>query len=127
MSLFSLYLIVTLPAIGKLLFGLAVTGTIISLCVLIFTGMGFMTMDTPSEKETRDKLASITKMILKVVAPFIILPMFVVGTLIPDKDNLYTIIGGYYVTNIDGIEDIPPSIVGAMNKFLEEYSQKPQN
>lgn len=45
----------------------------------------------------------------------------IVCLLSPSKESLYTIMGGYYVTHIEGIDKLPPNVVGAMNKFLEQY------
>lgn len=45
----------------------------------------------------------------------------VVFCFIPSKKDIYSIIGGYYVTNIDGISQLPLNAVGAANEFLEGY------
>lgn len=44
------------------------------------------------------------------------------GILIPPPRAIYTTIGVYVVTNIDGIENLPPNLVKAANKFLEDYT-----
>ena len=51
-----------------------------------------------------------------------------VSGLSPSRNDWYLIIGGYYVTHIEGIDKLPANTVAAMNRFLEEYTegQKPE-
>jgi hypothetical protein len=44
--------------------------------------------------------------------------------MIPSEKALYKIIGAYAVTNIEGVEKLPPNIVKAANNFLEGLIDK---
>lgn len=39
----------------------------------------------------------------------------------PTANHLYTIVGGYYITNIEDMKDLPPNVVKAANKFLKDF------
>ena len=43
------------------------------------------------------------------------------SVLIPDEEQMWYIVGGYAVTNVEGIQELPENIVGAANAFLEKY------
>lgn len=43
-----------------------------------------------------------------------------IGALIPDWEQMKLLIGGYYITNIDGIEDLPANVVEMINGFITE-------
>lgn len=45
----------------------------------------------------------------------------VLQAVIPSERGLMMMVGGYFVTNIDGIEKLPPNVVGAASEFLERY------
>ena len=47
---------------------------------------------------------------------------FIIIVLSPSRSQIVYLIGGYYVTNIEEIGDIPPNLVRAANKFLEDFS-----
>jgi hypothetical protein len=47
-----------------------------------------------------------------------------IGSFIPSEKSMYKIIGAYAVTNIEGIEQLPPNIVKAANNFLEGLIDK---
>jgi len=106
MSLFELYLLFILPEVGDLMvaisfFVLAAGVTIIS--IGLFTDeMG---------KESARKIAKL------VVAPALLI--LILGAFIPSKDAMKYIIGGYAVTNLEGIEKLPKNLVNAANAFLE--------
>jgi len=61
--------------------------------------------------------------------PFkIIIPIIVCLSLVPSKDDMKLIIGGALAingvqaaANIEGVEQLPENLVGAMNHFLEEF------
>mgnify|MGYP000641447084 FL=1 len=46
------------------------------------------------------------------------------STLVPSEKALYYMIGGYYVTNVEGIKDLPPTAVKAANQFLNDYIEE---
>ena len=42
-----------------------------------------------------------------------------ISSFIPSEKSVYKIIGAYAVTNIEGIEKLPPNLVKAANNFLK--------
>jgi hypothetical protein len=45
----------------------------------------------------------------------------VISCLIPTTKDWYVLIGGYAVTHVEGIGDLPANVVGAANEFLKQY------
>lgn len=47
--------------------------------------------------------------------------LLILSSLVPNKKDAMLIVGGYYALNIEGVADLPPNVVKATNKFIEEY------
>lgn len=100
---------------------LAVPLNILGLCCLIFT-FGCLILwlvcyfdgDGPLKQTRKCSMISAT----------ITIVLMIVAGLIPSERQMYAIIGGYYVSNIDGVDKLPKNTVKAMNKFLEKYSEE---
>jgi hypothetical protein len=45
-----------------------------------------------------------------------------ISSALPSERQLKYILGGYVVTNIVGLNELPPNIIKAANKFLEDYA-----
>lgn len=58
----------------------------------------------------------------KWVLPLLLL-ISVLSIIIPTEKQMYTLAGGYYVANIEGIDKLPKNVVGAVNKFIETYTE----
>ena len=71
--------------------------------------------------------------------PFVIVPwvtkslfcsvslLFLAFAFVPTKEEMTYIVGGYFVTNVEDIEKLPPNLVKSANKFLEDYTtQEPK-
>ncbi len=118
MELWELYLLVTLPSVGKMFgtFGALGMGAalICGICYCVFLGMAY----NDDDKKIAAGLLRATKYITPAA-----LILMTVGVAIPSKSGLYTIVGGYYATNLEGAKDLPPNILKAANKFLEQYNQ----
>lgn len=115
MEIWQLYLLTTLPIFGK---GLGVMGFIVTL-----VGGGFMVASSAAwAKEEEHLQERFTKrgrtMLLAGIS------LFLAAGAIPSERGMMTIVGGYFATNIENIEKLPPNLVNAANKFLEEYSKK---
>jgi len=106
MDLSTLYLIVMLPTLGNFM---AITFGFIT---VILIGMYFIGLD---------KEAPWHGMIKK---GYIILPilLWVMGIMMPNQTQMQYLIDGYAVTNIEGIEKLPKNVMGAANKFLEDFN-----
>lgn len=109
MSLFELYIISVLPRIGCFLF----FGGGILLAILVFCSIFKIIEDiTPPPLKYYKLWLSI------------VFSLFFISTVIPSERQMYFIAGGYIVTNIDGIKDLPPNLVGAANDFLKNLSKE---
>lgn len=45
------------------------------------------------------------------------------GGLVPSGQGMYRIVGGYYVTNLENISELPKNALGAANAFLKRYAE----
>lgn len=118
MDLLTIYLMVMLPSIGEWILGVAGISLFFSFIALIFIASDRLISEEEDEYTFPKK------------APFVVIPIFLlaflltlVGNLVPDKEEMYTIIGGYFVTNIEGIDKLPENVIESANKFLEEYNK----
>ncbi len=104
MSLFTLYLITILPEIGATLSILGI------LFFIVFASLTFIVF--------LEGVDEYKKRVLK----FLKISFFVlfIGVLIPTSDSMKYIIGGYVITNIEGIEKLPKNLIKYANTILEE-------
>ncbi len=123
MSLFNLYLITILPNIGDFFIALSIGTIAVFLMLMVITSMTIdCTMDSNTEKaakEARKKIILSYKLFVSIVIIFGIL-----AVLIPSEKQIYQIVGGYSVTNIEGIDKLPANLVAVANKYLEELKVK---
>lgn len=47
----------------------------------------------------------------------------ILSAVTPTTPQLWTMVGGYTATNIEGVEKLPPNLVKAVNRFLEKLGQ----
>lgn len=108
MSIFTLYLLTTvIPGFSmllELLTGLGIIGTIIGTVIISLINEEFH-----------------TRVFKK--ACWIFIPIAFLAIAFPNQKQIYTIIGGAYALNIEGIEKLPPNIVDAANNFLEKMKE----
>lgn len=109
MSLFTIYLFCILPSIGSYLTLVGTLTLILSVLVLSFVSGCY------------DSLKPLKH--LYYIIP-ICLILNLIAILIPNEKQLYTIAGGYYTSNIEGIDKLPKNVVGVINHFLEQYQSK---
>lgn len=123
MSTFKLWCLMTLvPNLGELFYILLLVGIFLAVGLVIFAMLALSGGDTSDEEEK-----SIYRG-LKIVVVRICLPVVLVSSLaclvIPSESQITKIVNGYYVTNIEDIDKLPPNIVDAANKFLTSYSKE---
>ena len=106
MSLFLLYLLVTITKLGTILSTITVAG--LSVCFVLF----IMACNTSRVKEWG---ASIKKWVI------ICTMTLVLSGILPNKSDVAYIVGGYYVTNSPEVAQLPDNILGTVNTFLESY------
>ena len=106
MDLLTLSLIVLLPNLTP---ALAIAGIVILIVGLIAVAVA---LDTEQWV-----LAKITSLIACLG-----LSCLMLAAVLPSSQQLYTIAGGYYATNIEGVKDLPPNVIKAANKFLEDFT-----
>ena len=121
MSIWLLWVLEILPDLGKLFTALGLIGTFISSLALLYC---FVLMSTEGnyfsgERKFAKKVFPAVKKLFTVLVVSL-----VVGTCSPSSEGIYRIMGGYFVTNIEGIEKLPENVVGAANKFLEEFNEE---
>lgn len=128
MDFWLLYLITRTGQIHELCAIMGILGMIISLIGYALAVFG-KTQQGKYDEETRQfgtQLLPYTTKGIKVC----LIPLLLSFAL-PSTNDWKLIVGGYYVTNIQGIEQLPPDIVLAAHKFLKEYGdtekEKPKN
>ncbi len=104
MSLFTLYLITMLPSMGTAFTTLGV------LSIIVFGVWALIVFIEDVDEYKR------------LVIKYLKISFFVlfIGVLIPTNDALKYIIGGYVITNIEGIEKLPKNLIKYANTILEE-------
>jgi hypothetical protein len=112
MSIWLLYLITILPNVGEVLGAIVV----ISLALLIVVGIMISAVESPSE--SLDKWLAFSESKVKYIILIIIL-----AVIIPSEKQMYTILGGYAVTNIEGVNQLPANIVNAANAYLGKVAE----
>ncbi len=114
MTFWLLYIIVMLPSVGSLFLHIAAASTV---AIAIFSVAFFMA----TAEESPAEWIRLWKRNIKIaVVVFIIsLP---IGLTIPTTHQMYSLVGGYYVINMEGVSDLPPKVVAAMNTFLDTYN-----
>lgn len=123
MSFWLLYAIAVLDDVGQLAGFLGLLTFVVG-----FIGIGICRICIATESENSSEYKAAGKflpvankaLILGIIAMFI-------SCAIPNKDEWKLIIGGYFVTNIEGIDKFPPEIVGAAHNFLEKYGTDDKN
>ncbi len=122
MSIFNLYLITILPNIRDFFTFLSIGILIIFLIIMLVTSL---TVDFSLEKATEEAAKKVRRDTLSnyklFISLFLIFSIF--SVLIPTERQIYQIVGGYSVTNIEGISKLPANLVGVANKYLEELQK----
>ena len=120
MSVFELYLIFTLPTIGYLL----LIGAVISFSITLLTGLIVLNeLGSFHSNEKKEEIKKRAGSFYRKIIPLTI-ALAIVSALIPSHKTLKYMIGGYVITNADGIENLPDNVVKAANEFLERYNEQ---
>lgn len=116
MSLFTLYLIITVIPSLNILFTISTIVMVIVATITLVVGLQLVDDCDFKNKEGQ----FVIKAIKRTVTGLIISVLMCIAT--PSKEQIYTIVGGYAVTNVEGIDKLPKNMVAAANKFLEEFN-----
>lgn len=108
-------LIVVIPGINGLLNTINIAIFVIACIVLLCAGLLIM---FDSISNTDDLIKKIKK--FKYAAVIWFISCVFVG-LLPDKEQITYLVGGYFVTNIEDINKLPPNLIKSANQFLENY------
>ena len=124
MSIYTLWLlIVALPGFGNMFSSLTVMLGFICVIGGLVGGVGyFLTMSDEHSSDEEKKIAGLYPKIF----PAALVAWFLAAVLsasIPNERQIQYLVGGYFVTNIDGIEKLPPNLVKSANRFLENYTE----
>jgi hypothetical protein len=114
MSIWELYLLTRLDELSGFFRGIGIWGIMASGAVILYMVPLWHTEDIDFVDVAR-------KCRLKLIIIVTLTSWFVSG-LIPTTKEAYIIAGGYYVTNLEGVEKLPPNVVKAANKFIEQYT-----
>lgn len=115
MSLFTLWLLTVIPALGTFFQTLAIIALIT--CGLAFLGWAVSLTEDPDGAFNRctNKFKTFA-MVIAIVSGLL-------SALIPNERGIYLILGGYYVTNTEEIRELPENVVGAANAWLKNYKE----
>ena len=125
MSFFIIYLMLMLTELNSRVYGLnkvMVPIAIVLFVVWIFyVIINYVDPHHDTFRKMGPGLSKVTKWYAGVAAVLMVLYIIT-----PTKQTAYLMIGGYAVTNVEGIKELPANVIGAANHFLEEYqaSQK---
>lgn len=125
MDLTTIYLLTVLPDIGHALVAWSVIGFIISaiaLGVFWIAGEEYSTYDSEKRQEICKRYFRHRNIAIACVAFFVGLNLL--ASAVPDRKQMMVIAGMYFGSNIEGIKDLPPNIVKAVNSALEQFSEK---
>lgn len=108
MDIFTLYLITVVPQIGAAIGFTAIFGVI---GLVTYGVLGYLETNENKFKEVKGWF-------------FALIVAGVLSAFVPSERGLYTMIGVYAVTNVEGVEDIPPNLVKAANEYLTKYAEE---
>lgn len=119
MSLFELYvLFVLVPALGSL-------GSIVTTVSLMLLGVGcFITLIVSAEGEFEDTIPYWKKSVKYLGIPLVVGALLLLA---PDEKQVKFLAGGYVVTNVEGIAELPENIVESANTFLKSIADEQEN
>jgi len=126
MDFSTLYWILVLPNLGT---AIGVVSSLLSIALIIygFISIGFSDDNLYyTEASERPKVIAQRKSKGGKFIKWSALPILIgmLSTLIPTDKQMMYMIGGYVVTNVQGIEKLPNNVIGAANKFLEDFNVK---
>ena len=116
MSLFELYaLFVLVPALSSI-------GSTIMTISLILVGVGlFITLIAAAEGDF-DEVVPYWKRGIKYIGVPLVVGILL--SLAPDEKQVKFLAGGYVVTNVEGIAELPENIVESANTFLKSIADE---
>ena len=121
MELWQLWLLTTLDGWRNL------SGFVLFFGIIGFVGSGVVWLATNNNPFVKKPN------VFKILAWCMVASSFVL-VLVPSTKGAWTMIGAYVGINamqkaadIPGVKDLPPNVVNAMNKFLEQYVNEKEN
>jgi len=130
MSILELWVFFTLiPGLNAMAFGVAFLGSGLSIAsCLLSIGAETDEQRKRSEKDyypdaLQDRLARYAPKAL-LVSSCVAVAATLIAVVLPSESELMRIIGGHVVTNIEGVEKLPPNLIDAANAFLERIQRE---
>lgn len=120
MSLFELYLVFNAGSIGRAMAFMSFIVVMVSAFSMFYIRCGVVDCYKSTERSDESAWKMFNWIKNRLLMPAAIL--LLVSVFIPSSDALKSMTAGYFVTNIENIESLPPNIVEAANKFLADYS-----
>lgn len=109
MSIFELWFISFIPNLIKIFIFLIFVSTLFGFILLL-------------KKHPYDPENIKISWLLKAFSPVFI--FFTLACIVPDKESMKLILGGYVVTNSENIEKLPDNIIKFSNAYLEDQIDK---
>lgn len=116
MELWQLYLLSILDSIDGTATFLAVIATL----TVIGSLVGWAIAHTD---ELNISIKNAIKKILFWSSVIAITTMFI-ATAVPSSKNAWIMAGAYVATNVEGVKELPPNVLKALNRFLEQYVEE---
>lgn len=121
MELWQIWLLFVVPEIASFVNVISVIFT----SIVAFALIGACVLLCLKRSKTRpdEGYINATKAFLKFLIPLYVIVCVValLSSLVPTKSDIIKIVGGYYITNIENLDKLPPNAVKAANKFLDDY------
>lgn len=105
MDLLTLYIMIMLPKLAGMFEIFGLLGLILGLFFYSTSKID----DAPWHDAVSKKVVIIPAILLAISLP------------IPSNKQMIYLVGGYVATNVENVEKLPKNLVGAANKFLEDY------
>ena len=112
--MWQLYLLATLDGWSGALQIIAFLCVLAALLSLLFAAM--------TSTEAEDITSRVAKT-LYWAAPLLVFTILL-GAAIPSSKNAWIMAGAYVATNTEGVAELPPNVLAALNRFLEQYVEE---
>jgi uncharacterized BrkB/YihY/UPF0761 family membrane protein len=121
MSVFMLWLMIVFVPNISFVTGLFFSNLmVISVVAGAFGAVKMLIAQQDDDEDGRKMALRILKFAKKVGVYAIVFAL--ISSALPNERQLKYILGGYVFTNIAGLNELPPNILRAANKFLEDYA-----
>ena len=119
MSLFEAWLIFVSPGAVS---ALGVVSWITVFVAIIICPISLLVSSDAETKSSYDRANFVSAVSIKIA--FILSLVGITTFFYPSQNQMYAMLGGYYGTNIEGVEELPENTVRYLNKKLTEHLEE---